>query len=197
MEGTLGAADCALLRGSAQEATLGRRPSRKRVSFGGELAKASSLGPGPLAPNPGGLVKGSRAHEASFGQLRLVRTRLVATRDRERRPIQPAGPRAHDTRCQGRCWIGVCPAPAREIAAGGARVGESRCLGPLVRKPLLESLRKGRFHPETTSGEGNFTATRVTSRYCEMRVSAFSHDDATPGLGRSRAVLADRSGLQR
>jgi len=82
---------------------------------------------------------------------------------------------------------------------GGRRPGPAKAdvSGPLVLKPLLESPRKGRVHPETTSGEGNFTAARVTSRYCGMRVSAFSHDDATPGLERFGAVLVDRSGLQR
>jgi hypothetical protein len=45
MEGTLGAADGALLRGRAQEATLGRGSPRKRISSAASFAQAGSLGP--------------------------------------------------------------------------------------------------------------------------------------------------------
>jgi len=68
------------------------------------------------------------------------------------------------------------------------------------------SPRKGRLHPETTSGEGNFTAARVTSRYRGIRVSAFSRKRRAAGAqtirGRARGSHLDcragkhRSGLR-
>lgn len=85
---------------------------------------------------------------------------------------------------------------ARAIAAGGARHGGSRDLGPWFTEPLLgrlergDSTRKRRRVKATSPPRGLPHGTRGLA-------SALSRNDAPTGVGRFEVVLADRSGLQK
>lgn len=164
MEGTSGAADGVI--SSRKHAGSGPRAgsAAQAVSLGGEPRESRLAGQGASAPSPGGLVKGLRRR----GFVRLAGRDSNAPRDRERRLLQPTGPRDHDRRCLGNVGLGSALSSTREIAAqDGARHGESRDHGPLIHGTPAGSLRKRRDHLETASGEGNFTAARVTSRIME------------------------------
>lgn len=72
---------------------------------------------------------------------------------------------------------------SRQAAPGSAKADIS---GPWSANPCWNRLARGESTRITTSGEGDFTAARVTSRHRGIRVSASSHNDAPPGLGRSK-----------
>lgn len=135
-----------------------RRASRKQAR------RARSFGSEPRWSR-----KRSLAIEASSGLPDATRTLLVTEgiADRERRLLQPAGPRAHDRRCLGNVGLGSAPSRREKSRRGGARHGESRDHGPLIHETPAGSPRKRRVHPETAPGEGNLTTARVTSRSME------------------------------
>jgi hypothetical protein len=166
----LGAADGALLRGRTLEAALGRRPCASG-SLRRRASRKQARWVRGFGSDSGGLVKGSRAHEASF---RLTPKRdSIDLRERKRRPLSAGGTTSTRHEVSEVRWIGVCPAPAREIAAGwrsARRKPGDRAPGP---QASATSPRKRRSYPETTSGEGNLAAARVTSRHREAGFGLF------------------------
>jgi len=163
MEGTSGAADLVLLRGSAGDAALGSRdavqggPTRKRDP-------CSATCPGPRAPTLRG------------GGARVVRSSKVQLPDRSdawcRRSLLPTTPRSHDERCpSGSGWgRGLSQSPARVTACGhlwkdaGARMAEcgkphahhcareavgSKACQPLARETSAGDRQRNRMGPDS------------------------------------------------
>jgi hypothetical protein len=108
MEGTSGAAEPALLRGSAGDAALG-----SAVRFGVPMRKRGTQDtkrPGPHAPT----LRGGGARVVGSSKA-LLPHRSISWR---RRSLHPAKPRSHDERCpSGSGWgRGISQSPARANA---------------------------------------------------------------------------------
>jgi hypothetical protein len=157
---------------------------------GGELRESRLAGSGASAPKPRWARKrimGARGFVSAHPGARLERQ----THDRKRRPLQPAGPRAHDTRCQRH--VGLGSAPLRREKSRRTALGEAKASrpSPWSHKPLLRRLARG----DRTRIRRRARATsplRGSPHGTGKRASASSQHDAPPGFVRSQAVLADR-----
>jgi hypothetical protein len=129
---------------------------------GGELRESRLAGRGASAPSSGGLVK---AHGRTRLRSGLSGSRLDDHHDGNAGLFSRWNHERTTEGVRGRLESGSAPLRREKSRRDGARRGESQATEPLIDKAPATPPRRRRTYPETTSGEGNLTTARVTSRH--------------------------------